>query len=232
MHKNQQLTKGTVRIVKRGGFTRTLLIFLRFARVAVYFVCNDVVCTQDKHRSFSSTQRKLRVCGFTLIELMVTVSIISLLASIVLTSINDARAQARDVQRINDAKSIQNALELYRAEYGVLPGGEEFYQGIGCPDETENSLELLLQSLVDEGFLSQIPRDLFFDTAQASDEPPYCYHLAIDTIGAGVLQAGLCGGPSGQFYDYLIVFSTEKTQFSIPKFVLENFAGRGHCLAF
>jgi prepilin-type N-terminal cleavage/methylation domain-containing protein len=51
--------------------------------------------------------------GFTLIELLVVISIISLLSSVVLTSVNGARAKARDARRIADLKEMQKALEFY-----------------------------------------------------------------------------------------------------------------------
>lgn len=51
--------------------------------------------------------------GFTLIELLVVITIISMLASIVLASVNQARARARDVVRLSDMKQLQNAFEAY-----------------------------------------------------------------------------------------------------------------------
>ena len=51
--------------------------------------------------------------GFTLIELLVVVAIIGLLSSIVLASLNTARAKARDARRLADMKQLQLALELY-----------------------------------------------------------------------------------------------------------------------
>jgi type II secretion system protein G len=51
--------------------------------------------------------------GFTLIELLVVISIIGLLASIVLVSLNGARSKARDAKRKMDLKQMQTALALY-----------------------------------------------------------------------------------------------------------------------
>lgn len=63
--------------------------------------------------------------GFTLIELLVVISIISLLSSVVLTSVNSARAKARDARRIADFKQIQTALELYYDTNGSYPLGSQ-----------------------------------------------------------------------------------------------------------
>ncbi len=59
--------------------------------------------------------------GFTLVELLVVISIIGLLSSIVLTSVNSARAKARDARRIADFKQIQTALEFFYDSQGKYP---------------------------------------------------------------------------------------------------------------
>lgn len=56
--------------------------------------------------------------AFTLIELLVVIAIIGLLSSIVLVSLNAARAKARDARRASDLREISTALELYYHEYG------------------------------------------------------------------------------------------------------------------
>jgi prepilin-type N-terminal cleavage/methylation domain-containing protein len=59
--------------------------------------------------------------GFTLIELLVVVAIIGVLATIVLASLSDARARARDAKRLADIRTIQTALEVYYLDNGTYP---------------------------------------------------------------------------------------------------------------
>lgn len=51
--------------------------------------------------------------GFTLVELLVVISIIGLLSSVVLISVTRARALARDTRRVQDLKAINTAFQLY-----------------------------------------------------------------------------------------------------------------------
>lgn len=56
-----------------------------------------------------------------MIELLVVISILSLLSSIVLASLNGARAKARDAHRVQTIKEIEKALHLYFSDKGFYP---------------------------------------------------------------------------------------------------------------
>lgn len=59
--------------------------------------------------------------GFTLIEILIVVSIIALLAGIILVGLGGTRARGRDSRRIVDLKSIQNGLGLYYVKNNAYP---------------------------------------------------------------------------------------------------------------
>lgn len=59
--------------------------------------------------------------GFTLIEILIVISIIGVLSSLTLLGLGSFRASGRDVRRVTDLRQITNALELYYAKVGVYP---------------------------------------------------------------------------------------------------------------
>ena len=61
--------------------------------------------------------------GFTLLEIMVTVSIVAILTTVVVASFGTAREQARDAQRQTDLRTVEAALALYKNKYGMYPAG-------------------------------------------------------------------------------------------------------------
>ena len=58
--------------------------------------------------------------GFTLIELIVVISIIGILAALTMASYSTAQRQARDTQRKNDLAQYRNALENYASAHDGL----------------------------------------------------------------------------------------------------------------
>ncbi len=59
--------------------------------------------------------------GFTLIELMIAITIISILSGVVIAANTGIQQRARDSQRKNDLTQIQTALELYRQDHTSYP---------------------------------------------------------------------------------------------------------------
>jgi prepilin-type N-terminal cleavage/methylation domain-containing protein len=59
--------------------------------------------------------------GFTLIELLIVIAIVGVLSTVVLASLNSARAKARDSARISNVKEVQKALAIFHSDYGSYP---------------------------------------------------------------------------------------------------------------
>ena len=64
-------------------------------------------------------KHKLTDKAFTLVELLVVISIIGVLSSVVFASLGNTKIKARDAERKSDLKQIATALELYYADHGT-----------------------------------------------------------------------------------------------------------------
>lgn len=64
--------------------------------------------------------------GFTLVELLVVISIIAILASVVTVNVSSSRQKARDAKRTADLLAVQSALELYYADNKSYPSAADF----------------------------------------------------------------------------------------------------------
>lgn len=77
-------------------------------------------------RSFKRLVKKLKKLaknrkGFSLTELMVAVSITSLVAGMSATQMDDVVPMARDAQRKANIRQVQTALHLYYSDHGAYP---------------------------------------------------------------------------------------------------------------
>mgnify|MGYP001615641216 CR=1 FL=1 len=76
--------------------------------------------------------------GYTLIEIVVVISIMAILSAVIYSSFDASRAKSRDQKRISDISAIQISLEQYFQKNGIYP--------------------LTLNSLIPT-YMSSIPRD-------------------------------------------------------------------------
>lgn len=58
--------------------------------------------------------------GYTLFELLVSISIIAVLVAVATASYSGAQKKARDARRIEDLNSIQKAAEMYYSQHGYV----------------------------------------------------------------------------------------------------------------
>ena len=93
---------------------------------------------------FASQSRPAAPSGFTLVELLVVISIIAVLAALAFPAVNGAIDSARKARARNDVTQIATAVIAYETEYGRLPtnsGGtvnKAFVDILTASDTTNN----------------------------------------------------------------------------------------------
>lgn len=114
--------------------------------------------------SFSHQLKK----GFTLIELMVVITIIALLSAALFVNFNDARMLSRDKARMTSLKEVQLSLELYKAQYGNYPAsgcsvGTSNFAGPGTASASGlSTCAIYIAGLVPD-FITTLPTDPKFE---------------------------------------------------------------------
>jgi prepilin-type N-terminal cleavage/methylation domain-containing protein len=125
----------------------------------------------EKNKNLSKHQKRFKLyelIGFTLIEVLLVISIITLLSSIILSFTVTARVSARNTTRAANVSQVSKALEIYYNENNAYPSGTYFSAwdisgssnadgSCWCQDpQTQNDLK---QALVGNRILSKLPQD-------------------------------------------------------------------------
>lgn len=111
-----------------------------------------------------SALHKAQRHGFTLIETLLVIGILSILASVVIVAINPVKqlADARDSERTSDVYTIMNAVYQYAADNdGSFPSAATTTAREICGVESESCTGLADLSVLtdDEAYLVSIPTD-------------------------------------------------------------------------
>lgn len=138
--------------------------------------------------------------GFTLIELLVVISVVALLASIILTSLQDARTKAKDIKRVAELQQIAKALEFYHFDHGKYPEPDSTPGFSGWEvSYGEDSDDIFLEELVTGGYLSSESTDSLSESNGGQitgAHLTYNYAYYYYPIGAH----GRCNSRAGRFY--------------------------------
>jgi len=121
--------------------------------------------TKKQAKTFFRKRHKVGHLSFTLIELLIVISIMGILASMFLVSFGSFGARARDAARKQDLHSLQVALESYYIEHGTYNVADSGYayepdaplgggNGWVSLENGTTYLTAITRRLYQEGFLS------------------------------------------------------------------------------
>lgn len=129
-------------------YKRHLLNAKRRQRAFKSSIINIVLLMRQKNKAF------------TLVELLIVISILGILATIGLVVFNSAQVRGRDVQRKSDLKQIASALEVYYNDYESYPGSLNG-QILGCPSTTSTACAWGTSQITDGAtlYLKAVPKD-------------------------------------------------------------------------
>lgn len=101
--------------------------------------------------------RRPAQAGFTLIEILVVVMIITLLSSIVAVNVLRKPGEARVSTTKMQIRQLQTALQLYRSEQGLIPSQEQGLEALVA----KPAMDPIPQRYPEEGYLEsrRVPKD-------------------------------------------------------------------------
>ncbi|MFA7300921.1 MAG: type II secretion system protein [Candidatus Shapirobacteria bacterium] len=111
--------------------------------------------------------------AFTLVELLIVIAIMSILASITVAQFQTAKKKANDISRKTDLNGVSKALQMYFADYGVMPTMSD-------PTGGKIKLKTVIVNwggeFVDGNYvyMKVVPKE------NSPNLPPYCYKTDID----------------------------------------------------
>lgn len=140
--------------------------------------------------------------GFTLIELLVVISIIGLLSTIAIVSLNGARAKARDVKRKADLQQILLALEDYHTDTGSYAFAGGGWSGVGYGwfnyQDTVNYTKSIANAMKEAGYFTDPPYDPLIRGQSQQQNGEARQYMVYNCYGRGIFIYAHLEKPSAE----------------------------------
>ncbi len=115
--------------------------------------------------------------GFTLIEVLVVIALISVLSTLGFANFSTAQKQGTDVKRKSDLGQVKNALELYYSVNNNYPTSIP-WGGVSWSDSSAT-------------YMKEVPKDPKYNPSVVGSHPNYCYQIIGSPPTAYTLYAKL-----------------------------------------
>lgn len=129
--------------------------------------------------------------GFTIVELLITIVIVAILASVSVTAYSGIQQRGRDAQRVSDMNAIVKALEMYKIQTGNYPPTGTT-NVLGGWEASSVNPDQFLNTLRTSGVASKVPVDPINNGAGTSGFLYRYYRYPGGTNG--------CDAARGDFY--------------------------------
>lgn len=111
----------------------------------------------------SMKKSKLGQYGFSLIELLITIAVVAILASVTVGAYSGVQQRSRDTQRVSDMNVIIKALEMHKTLTGNYPTASTINTISGWEVSSKNPSQFL-SALKTAGIIRTVPTDPINDS--------------------------------------------------------------------